>query len=92
MRTLKVEEVSAILQCSVRVAKDIVIRLPHCEVGTADSKHPMIRISEDILNGYLNGNIKPSQKENQFIAVPKPAKRSKQKIQLIPYRRVPTNA
>ena len=87
MRTLKVEEVSAVLQCSVRVAKDIVTRLPHCEVGTADSKHPMIRISEDILTGYLNGSIKPSQKENTFIAVKKSAKRSKSKMQLIPYRR-----
>lgn len=67
MKTYTVAEVAEILKCGEETARNIVLRLPHCRVGYMGSTQGMIRIAEETLRAYINGELLPKQDQQNYI-------------------------
>lgn len=86
MKTYTTPEVAKILQCSEGTARDLIQRLPHCRVGYAGSTQGKIRISEDILKKYIDGEIEPKTTEYKNTVVK--TNKTHNKVVLIPRKRI----
>lgn len=64
------KEVSEILKCSEAIAKSVIRKLPHCQVGDKFTKQPMLRIAHHVLEKYINGELSLQGEEVQ-VDIPK---------------------
>lgn len=86
MQTYTIPEVAEILKCGEDTARNIILRLPHCRVGYEGSMQGMIRISEETLRAYINGEMLPRQDPQNYIEKRYTKKQGKD-CQLIPNKR-----